>query len=128
MDPASSKPEPSRVPDCLTVEEAARVLRIGRTAAYAQTRLWRETGGRAGIPYLAFGSSFRVPTAALEVMLGRPITHVPPAAKPRPDAVPGPGPARPQRRPGRRPAEAEVRQMHPRPVGTPESGQGSLPL
>jgi len=130
MDAESSKPEPSPVPDCLTVEEAARVLRIGRTSAYAQTRMWRETGGKAGIPYLAFGSSFRVPPAALEVMLGRPITHVPAGPKRRPDAeVSAPGQVRPRHRTRRPAAEAEVRQLRPGPASpAPETGQGSLPL
>jgi hypothetical protein len=59
------------------VEEAACVLRIGRTAAYGLVRTWREAGGEAGIPYIAFGSSYRVPTGALEAMLGRRITHIP---------------------------------------------------
>ncbi len=43
-------PELDPVPDVLTIEEAALVLRIGRTAAYEQARIGRETGGHAGIP------------------------------------------------------------------------------
>jgi hypothetical protein len=39
-------------PQTLTVEEAARVLRIGRTAAYALAREWRATNGRSGLPVL----------------------------------------------------------------------------
>jgi Helix-turn-helix domain len=54
------------VPDLLTLEEAARVLRIGRTAAYAQARVARETDGRAGIPNIAIGGQYRVPRGALE--------------------------------------------------------------
>jgi len=50
------------VPDCLTVEEAARVLRVGRTSAYALARQWRDTGGRAGLPVVSFGTCLRVPT------------------------------------------------------------------
>ncbi len=38
------------VPDLLTVEEAARVMRIGRTKAYALAREWRATNGRSGLP------------------------------------------------------------------------------
>jgi hypothetical protein len=34
----SSPPTPSVPPDFLTVEEAAQVLRIGRTAAYREAR------------------------------------------------------------------------------------------
>ncbi len=34
----------------LTVEEAAAVLGVGRSAAYALARLWEDTGGRPGCP------------------------------------------------------------------------------
>ena len=36
-------------PDFLTIEEAARVLRIGRTKAYAMSQEWRVTNGESGI-------------------------------------------------------------------------------
>jgi len=65
--------------DFLTVEEAARVLRIGRTAAYALARTWRETDGREGLPVVAFGRLLRVPRAALEAMSGAPIAGPPSA-------------------------------------------------
>jgi hypothetical protein len=65
------------VPDLLTVEEAARVLRIGRTAAYAQARVARETAGRVGIPNITIGGQYRVPRGDLEARIGRPITHIP---------------------------------------------------
>lgn len=42
-------------PQTFTVEEAARVLRIGRTAAYALVKEWRTTGGRSGLPVLELG-------------------------------------------------------------------------
>ena len=61
-------------PDFFTIEEAARVLRIGRTAAYEQARRWRETEGREGLPVVAFGRLLRVPRAALEALSGGPIT------------------------------------------------------
>src|SRR5712692_4950827 len=64
-------------PDFLTVEEAARVLRIGRTTAYALARTWRETDGREGLPVVSIGRLLRVPSAALEELAGRPITAVP---------------------------------------------------
>ncbi|MDQ1392510.1 MAG: hypothetical protein QOF30_1487 [Acidimicrobiaceae bacterium] len=51
--------EPYPVPDCLTIEEAARVLRMGRTTAYEQARVYRETDGRAGLPNFAVGACFR---------------------------------------------------------------------
>ena len=49
----------------LTVEEAAQILRIGRTFAYQQARLYLETGGVAGIPVVQIGGCFRVPRWAL---------------------------------------------------------------
>ena len=57
------------LPEVLTVEEAAALLRIGRTAAYELCRQWRLTGGRAGLPVLAFGRTLRVPKAAIVRML-----------------------------------------------------------
>jgi hypothetical protein len=35
------------LPDFLTVEEAAKVLRIGRTVAYGLTRQWRVSAARS---------------------------------------------------------------------------------
>jgi len=55
-----------RIPNFLTVEEAARILRIGRTAAYEQTRRYEDTDGREGIPVIRVGRLMRVPRAALE--------------------------------------------------------------
>ena len=57
-------------PALYTVEEAAKLLRIGRTKAYALTQEWRVTGGRSGLPVVDFGNVLRVPRAALEQMLG----------------------------------------------------------
>lgn len=56
----------SNVPEFLTVEEAAALLRIGRTSAYALAREWRETDGRKGLPVVELGRQLRVPRAALE--------------------------------------------------------------
>jgi excisionase family DNA binding protein len=50
-------------PAVLTVEEAAKVLRVGRTAAYEAAR-------RGEIPVVRVGRSLRVPRHALERMLG----------------------------------------------------------
>lgn len=61
--------DPRPAPQTLTVEEAARILRIGRTIAYALTREWRATGGRSGLPVLELGRSLRVPRAALMRLL-----------------------------------------------------------
>ena len=56
------------LPEFLTVEEAARVLRIGRTTAYLLTQLWRYTKGQSGLPVAQLGRSLRVPRSALERM------------------------------------------------------------
>ena len=53
------------LPAVLSVEEAAAVLRIGRTSAYALTRVWRATSGREGLPVLQLGRNLRVPRAAI---------------------------------------------------------------
>lgn len=66
----------SSVPDLLTVEEAARILRIGRTKAYALTQAWRDSGGEFGIPVIEIGG-LRVPRARLEEMIGAPILSFP---------------------------------------------------
>ena len=50
----------------LRVEEAARLLRISRTSAYALANRWLDTGGAEGLPALRYGRSSRIPTAAIE--------------------------------------------------------------
>jgi excisionase family DNA binding protein len=53
------------IPEFLTVEEAAVLLRIGRTSAYALAKQWRDTGGQKGLPVIELGRQLRVPRAAL---------------------------------------------------------------
>jgi len=117
------------VPEFLTVEEAARVMRIGRTKAYALTRQWRATGGKTGMPVVDIGV-LRVPRRQLEKLLGVEILVVPgpeddapaveaavePAGKVevRPPAGSAPVSTRRSRRASRRPRS--------------DSGQQSLPL
>ncbi len=48
-----------------TVEEAAAVLRIGRTLAYALARRYQSSGGTAGLPVVRVGNKIRVPRWAL---------------------------------------------------------------
>lgn len=57
----------------LTVEEAAAILRIGRTAAYEATRRYRATGGAEGIPVYKVGGTLRVPRHKLEEIAGGPL-------------------------------------------------------
>jgi hypothetical protein len=56
-----------------TIEEAARVLRIGRTAAYQGAKRYRETAGAEGLPVVVICGSLRVPGGWLEEMAGGPI-------------------------------------------------------
>ncbi len=65
------------VPDFLTIEETARVLRIGRTKAYAMGQQWRTTEGKSGIKVCEFGGQLRVPLAWLEDQLGAPLRFIP---------------------------------------------------
>jgi excisionase family DNA binding protein len=58
------------LPDFLTVEEAAAVLRIGRTAAYELARRYRVSGGVEGLPVVVLGRLLRVPRAQLEAWAG----------------------------------------------------------
>ena len=69
--PRAEEPGPSLhdLPDTLTVEEAAAVLRVGRRLAYEQARRWRQTGGREGLPVVEIGRCLRVPKSALEDLL-----------------------------------------------------------
>jgi hypothetical protein len=111
------------LPDFLTIEEAARVLRVGRTAAYEQARVWRDTDGQAGLPNFMIGHALRVPTAALEKMLGRPLSAIPaPRRREAPERATVSAPA----------AEGQVRELRPRPGlrrRPPAAGtQGAFPL
>ena len=65
----AAAPSLDELPDVLTVAEAARVLRIGRGAAYEQARRWEATNGREGLPVVRLGRCLRVPTAALRRLL-----------------------------------------------------------
>jgi len=112
------------LPDVLTIEEAARVLRVGRTAAYEQARVWRETQGQAGLPNFRMGDALRVPAAALEKMLGRPLSSIPPPRRRKPsgrELAPTP-PA----------SEGQVRELRQRLASrrrsSPGGAQGALPL
>ena len=50
----------------LTVEEAGRLMRVGRSKAYALAHEYLTSGGTAGLPVIVFGPGcFRVPRWAL---------------------------------------------------------------
>lgn len=68
-------------PDLLTVEQAAAIVRIGRTSAYGLARFYIATGGADGRPAIRIGKQLRVPRAQLERWHGGPLT--PPVAPPR---------------------------------------------
>jgi excisionase family DNA binding protein len=59
-------------PDFLTVDEAAEILRIGRSRAYELTKMWRETGGAQGIAVVQLGRQLRVPKAWIMKQRGYP--------------------------------------------------------
>jgi len=72
------------LPDFLTVPEAARVLRIGRTTAYKEAKRFLATGGREGIPVCAVGGLLRIPRVRLEQLAGGPL-RLPPLPRPEPN-------------------------------------------
>ena len=71
------------LPDFLTIEEAARVARIGRNPAYALAKRYRDTNGAEGLPVVAFGRTLRVPRHLLEQMAGGPLDAAALRPKPR---------------------------------------------
>jgi excisionase family DNA binding protein len=58
------------LPDFLTILEAAKVLRVGRTAAYELATRYEATGGAEGLPVIRMGRQLRVPRARLEELAG----------------------------------------------------------
>lgn len=69
----------AELPMLLKVEEAARVLRIGRSKAYEMTTLYAASDGTRGLPVLRMGDVLRVPRFALReyVMTGRVVQLMP---------------------------------------------------
>ena len=57
------------LPAMLTVEEAARVLRIGRSLAYQLATRYLDSRGTDGLPVLRLGGVLRVPGFALRELI-----------------------------------------------------------
>ena len=49
----------------LTIDEAAQVLRIGRSLAYQLAQTYTDSDGRSGVPVIRLASCLRVPRWAL---------------------------------------------------------------
>ena len=84
------KPRTGTAPDLLTVEEAAWVLRIGRTKAYELVRRWFATDGADGLPAVRVGHQVRVLRYGLEELIGGPITWPIPIEDPASATTPAP--------------------------------------
>ncbi len=74
MTTQSWTPTTGRAPDLLTVLEAARVLRIGRTKAYGLVRRWFDTDGAEGLPAVRIDGQVRVLRPGVEEVIGGPIS------------------------------------------------------
>lgn len=59
----------STLPEVLTIDEAADVLRISRNTAYALAKQWRDSGGKEGLPVIELGRNLRVPRHGLAQLL-----------------------------------------------------------
>ena len=83
----------SELPILLKVEEAAAVLRVGRSKAYEMKTLYVASGGTQGLPCLRMGDVLRVPRFALEALVttGRIVQLLP---KPELDATVNATPSR----------------------------------
>jgi excisionase family DNA binding protein len=55
----------AEIPRFLTVEQAAKLLQLGRSKTYELTVEWERTCGRSGIPFVWFGNQKRIPLDAL---------------------------------------------------------------
>ena len=59
------------LPPFMTVDQAAKVLQLGRSKTYQLTVEWERTGGKSGLPFVWFGAQKRVPRAALVQFIER---------------------------------------------------------
>jgi hypothetical protein len=75
-------------PDLLTIDEAAAVMRIGRTNASELARRYVDSGGADGLPVRRIGNQLRTPRLLLEDWLGdrspgQSRRYLPPSSQPR---------------------------------------------
>jgi excisionase family DNA binding protein len=56
-------------PFLLTIEEAAALLRIGRSHAYVLAHRYEKSDGTDGLPVMRLGSCMRVPRSALAELI-----------------------------------------------------------
>jgi hypothetical protein len=59
------------LPPFMTVEQAAKVLQLGRSKTYQLSVEWERSRGSSGLPFVWFGHQKRVPRAALERFVAR---------------------------------------------------------
>jgi len=88
------------LPIMLTIDEAARVLRIGRSKAYEMAATYTSSVGTQGLPCLRLGDLLRVPKFALHeyVTTGHIVQLIPqPGANATVDATASRKPARKSR-------------------------------
>lgn len=57
------------LPPFLTVEQAAKVLQLGRSKTYELTVEYERTGGETGLAFLRFGHQKRIPRTVLVRLL-----------------------------------------------------------
>ena len=70
------------LPDVLKVEEAAVLMRIGRTAAYQLANRYLATDGAEGMPVRRIGRQLRVPRELLEAWAGTTLHAPAPSTSP----------------------------------------------
>ena len=58
------------LPPLLTIKEAAKLLRFGRTTVYEMAREYRSTNGRSGLPVIKIRGRLRVPREEFEQRFG----------------------------------------------------------
>ncbi len=66
------------VPPFMTIEQAAKVLQLGRSKTYELSVEWERSGGTSGLPFVWFGHQKRIPRAVLHRFVDATLT--PPAA------------------------------------------------